>query len=187
MKFDTLCQEAKLGATRNNWITTKNAFGAVFKTLSAYDVGALIMVYVKLYLPRFMEKNPQETWVNERLLIIKQVFDGEMASDMLPGFPDYTRKLGDPLARGFVSAIGSLWRMAQRISNSDLFAESAADTISMIFTLLRYEYSVWLPAGYEHLRNEDTGSLEYQIDLWCDLADKLGKLASNNERHTDRP
>ena len=176
-----LCEEARSGAAKFNWETTIAAFSAMFETLPVPDAGALAMAYVKLYLPKFMEKNPEEDWVNERLSTIEWVLNGGIDSKDLPGFPDYTRKFADPLDRGFKSAIGSLWRMARFASDPTRFAESVSEAIAVTFTLLGYEYDNWLPAEYAHLRSDEKSYMEFQADLWCDLADKMASLVSPSE------
>jgi hypothetical protein len=176
MKFANLCQEARSDGP--NWDATRTAVRTIFETMPAADVSRLVMTYVRLYLPKFLEKNPQETWVNERLATIQRTLDGELNPSDLPGFPEGNRMFDDPHARAFTAAIFRFWNMIRPVPRHYSFAESAVYTIAMVFRLLGFEYNQWLPAGYEHLQSEGKDRMEYQADLWCDLASKLADIVS---------
>jgi hypothetical protein len=176
MEFENLCQEAR--SEGPNWEATRTAFETIFKTMPTSDVSRLVMTYVRLYLPKFLEKNPQETWANERVATIQRVLDGELNPSEIPRFPEGNKMFDDPLARAFTAAIFRFWNMMRPVPRHYSFAESAVYIIWMIFRLLGYAYPNWLPAEYEHLRSEGKDRSEYQADLWCDLASKLADIVS---------
>jgi len=179
-----MVEEIKRVIVQRDWEERNRILLLLLKKIEHQKVMELAMEYAEWYLPRFMERNPSEIWVEARLGEIRKAmvvgFDNTSSPEVLPELSNTIKNVsGRTFQRG---TIYNLWAMVKSAENQDQSIEFAQKAISTTLTIVRNEYRDWIPPEFS--KNGELISFdELEFSIWAKLIERIEGLIEDSNQN----